>query len=169
MQDGTADPLLSTRLALGLLATRPAVVDLGRVIVVQATSSKLQRSELSVNAAQLELDNLKAHVREQDDVIVGLHEQLQANQALLGTISRAANQHAKPIGDPQLHYTLLLELQTGFTAWRVTMMLELSISDQISRHIATHLLLRCCRAISSCQGKPFWPQERVGDQEEPCA
>ncbi|DBA86145.1 TPA: hypothetical protein ACH3X1_005657 [Trebouxia sp. C0004] len=66
--------------------------------ILEATSSKLQRSELSVNAAQLELDNLKAHVREQDDVIGGLHEQLQANQALLGTISRAANQHAKPIG-----------------------------------------------------------------------
>ncbi|KAA6418625.1 MAG: hypothetical protein FRX49_11450, partial [Trebouxia sp. A1-2] len=66
--------------------------------ILEVTSSKLQRSELSVNAAQLELDNLKAHVREQDDIIVGLHEQLQANQALLGTISRAANQHAKPIG-----------------------------------------------------------------------
>ncbi|KAL0052859.1 hypothetical protein WJX82_008861 [Trebouxia sp. C0006] len=66
--------------------------------ILEATSSKLQRSELSVHAAQLELDNLKAHVREQDDVIGGLHEQLQANQALLGTISRAANQHVKPIG-----------------------------------------------------------------------
>jgi len=85
---------------LGLHAARPAIGDLKCVNLVQATSSKLQRSELSVNAAQLELDNLKAHVREQDDVIVGLHEQLQANQALLGTISRAANQHVKPIGDP---------------------------------------------------------------------
>ncbi len=116
MQDDTTDPVcrrLSNGLALGLHAARPTLIDLGCVNVVQATSSKLQRSELSVNAAQLELDNLKAHVREQDDVIVGLHEQLQANQALLGTISRAANQHAKPIGDPQLHYHLLLELPAG--------------------------------------------------------
>ena len=98
--------------------------------MVQATSSKLQRSELSVNAAQLELDNLKAHVREQDDVIVGLHEQLQANQALLGTISRAANQHAKPIGDPST--TLFcLSCQLVCLAWCVTLMGEVSRSEPI--------------------------------------
>lgn len=65
---------------------------------LQATSSKLQRNEMSVDAAQLELDNLKGHAREQESVIDSLQEQLQANQALLGTISRAANQHAKPAG-----------------------------------------------------------------------
>ena len=115
---------------MGLHAARLAIVDLGRVNVVQATSSKLQRSELSVNAAQLELDNLKAHVREQDDVIVGLHEQLQANQALLGTISRAANQHAKPIGDPST--TLFcLSCQLVCLAWCVTLMGEVSRSEPI--------------------------------------
>ncbi len=135
---------------------------------MQATSSKLQRSELSVNAAQLELDNLKAHVREQDNVIVGLHEQLQANQALLGTISRAANQHAKPTGEPST--TLFcLSCQVVCSACCVTLMLEVFRSDQISRHMAIHVLMRCYRAISSCQRKPFRPQERVRDQEEPCA
>lgn len=153
---------------MGLHAARPAIGDSKCVNLVQATSSKLQRSELSVHAAQLELDNLKAHVREQDDVIGGLHEQLQANQALLGTISRAENQHVKPIGDPST--TLFcLSCQLGCSAWYVTLMLEVFRSDQILRHIAIHVLLRCCRAIPSCQRKPFWPQERVGDQEEPCA
>ena len=65
---------------------------------LQATTSKLQLSEMSVDAAQLELDNLKTNAREQDDVIGDLHAQLQEKQRLLEGISRAAHQHAKPTG-----------------------------------------------------------------------
>ena len=60
------------------------------ILLLQATTSKLQRSEMSVDAAQLELDNLKGHAREQEIINGTLHEELIVKQGLLNNICRAA-------------------------------------------------------------------------------
>ena len=59
---------------------------------MQATSARLQRSAVSVDAAQLEIGNLKAHAREQESLISNLHEEVLSKQRALDNICRAAGE-----------------------------------------------------------------------------
>ena len=59
---------------------------------MQATSAKLQRSAVSVDAAQLEIGNLKTHAREQEGVISNLQEEVLSKQRALDNICRAAGE-----------------------------------------------------------------------------
>ncbi|KAL3157731.1 hypothetical protein ABBQ32_012157 [Trebouxia sp. C0010 RCD-2024] len=57
---------------------------------LQDVTQQLQRSEMSVHAAHMELDSLKAHAREQEAVIADMREELRKNQNVLGAISKCA-------------------------------------------------------------------------------
>ncbi|KAL3159757.1 hypothetical protein ABBQ38_010163 [Trebouxia sp. C0009 RCD-2024] len=57
---------------------------------LQDVTQQLQRSEMSVHAAHMELDSLKAHAREQEAVIADMQEELRKNQNVLGAISKCA-------------------------------------------------------------------------------
>lgn len=47
---------------------------------------------MSVHAAHMELDSLKAHAREQEAVIADMQEELRKNQNVLGAISKCARE-----------------------------------------------------------------------------
>ena len=57
---------------------------------LQATQQDLQRTEGALETAHVELEDLKAHMREQEVAIQELQEALNSKETLLNTISMAA-------------------------------------------------------------------------------
>ena len=65
-----------------------------------------------MHAAHMELDNLKAHARDQDAVIADMQEELRKNQSVLGAISKCAR---KWIGWMRVMISCIISVKAAHT------------------------------------------------------